>query len=251
MDTEPTKPITPTEPVTPSVTPPVETTAQPAAFQPTVKVEPTPTSPITDVVGTAPSQTPANAAVTQPAMQVNDGANNKPETSSSKISKLKLLLILLIVALVSGISLFGGYSVAKSAGDKKADELNNNITEITASTHPIPEGSIPGKVCIPNMGFHYLPPGADPEYGPWLLVNTKNEVIGVEYMPAPDMYTAIPDTNPAVSVVLKDSPMYGWVYDHFEVSYLPDGHHGLIDTHHDIHLYTVTKEVQKQACDEQ
>lgn len=249
MDNQPPTPTTPKNSNTPPSTPPNDEQAQSSSFQPTVKVEATPTSPISDVVGVTPTQTTQSSTVTQPKLSEDKGKNaGKPDSNSSKISKIKLLLILFIVAIVAGAALFGGYSVAKSSGDSEIEKLNSKIAKISAVTHELPSDAVELSKCIPNMGFHYQPKGADPEYGPFLLVNAKKEVIGVEYMHSPDMYTAVPNTTTAVSVVLKETPMYNWTYDHADMSYWPDGHHGLLEAHNDTHMYTVTRDDQKQAC---
>ena len=136
--------------------------------------------------------------------------------------------------------------------DKKSKEevaaVKSKLEDAQAKTHDLPEGAIKVSECIPNMGYHYLTKESDPVYGPFLLVNKAGRVIGVEYMFDNTMMTPIPNVVPAVAVQLKGSPMYSWDFDHTEVSRAPEGHEGFMKDHNDIHNYTVSPEVQKQAC---
>ncbi len=139
----------------------------------------------------------------------------------------------------------------KSADTKSKDEVASATSKLEAAqatTHALPEGAIKVSECIPNMGFHYLTKESDSIYGPFLLVNKAGRVIGVEYMFDNTMMTAIPNIVPPVEVLLNDSPLYKWDFDHTEVSRAPEGHEGFLKDHNDIHNYTVTPEVQKQAC---
>lgn len=143
---------------------------------------------------------------------------------------------------------FAGYKLSDSKSDKQLAELNSKIASLQTTTHDLPEGAVKLSECIPNMGAHYLPKGADPQYGPFLLVNKAGKVIGTEFMASADMYSPIPGIVPPVSVLMKDSPMYSWKYDHAELSHTPKGHEGFEKDHIDFHVYTVTADEQKQAC---
>jgi len=156
-----------------------------------------------------------------------------------------MLVLALIVAAAAG---YGGYAMSKSKADKKEAELNAKIATLQNNDHEVPADAIKVSACIPNMGYHYIAKGADPEYGPFYLVNEKKQVIGLEYMASDDMLTGIPNTTPKVSVVLKDTPMYGWKFDHGEVSKAPEGHEGLLRSHIDVHMYLVSSADQKNAC---
>ncbi|MDB5182973.1 MAG: hypothetical protein JWO47_757 [Candidatus Saccharibacteria bacterium] len=193
-----------------------------------------------------PAETPAPSepTVSQPQSSPSSMAPKK----SSKKMMVMMLAVLLAVVLVAAAG-FAGYKASASKGDKKAAELNSKIALLESNEHSVPSTAIKVSECVPNMGAHYMATkDADPEYGPFLLVTKSNKVIGVEYMASSDMYTKIPNTDPPVEVITKNSPMYGWKFDHAEVSHLPKGHEGLLEDHIDIHLYTVNSDQQKQAC---
>jgi hypothetical protein len=177
-------------------------------------------------------------------------ATQAPTSSSTpkKSSKLMMVLMPLLVIVLSLIAAYGGYKSSSQKSDKKITALNSQIALIESNEHALPDGAIKVSDCIPNMGFHYVTKTSDKEYGPFLLVTKSNKVIGVEYMADKDMYTAIPNTNPPVEVITKDSPMFGWKYDHTEFGRAPKGHEGLMVDHIDVHMYTVTADQQKQAC---
>lgn len=162
--------------------------------------------------------------------------------------------MMLVVGLVMLVLLAGVATVAVSAraADKKSKDevttLKKSLSVAKATTHDLPADAIKVSECIPNMGYHYLPAGADKIYGPFLLVSKVGRVIGVEYMFDNTMMTPIPKVVPPVELILKDSPMYGWTFDHTEMSHAPQGHDGFLKDHNDIHNYTVTPEIQKQAC---
>ena len=170
----------------------------------------------------------------------------KPEKGSKK--KLGVMLLLLVLLLAIPAALYAGNTMSTQKSDKKVAALNSQIALLQASEHDLPAGAFKVSDCIPNMGAHYLTKTSDKEYGPFLLVNKQQKVIGIEYMFDSTMYTAIPKTDPPVEVITKDSPMYGWKYDHSDVSHMSKGHEGLLRDHIDIHMYTVTKEQQKNAC---
>jgi hypothetical protein len=177
------------------------------------------------------------------------------EPTSSQVSvaqkqkgpKKSILLFIFVIALIA-VAGIGGYILADSKAKKETGTLKSQITALESNVHELPADAIKVSECIPNMGAHYLPKDSDPQYGPFLLVNKANKVIGVEFMASQDMYTAIPGTEPPVSVLTKNSPLYGWKFDHLELSHTPEGHPGFLEDHIDAHLYTVTREEQKQAC---
>lgn len=168
-------------------------------------------------------------------------------TPSKKGSAGKFLAVLVVLLLVAAAA-FAGYKLSDNNSKKEIAELNSKIAAKQAKTHVLPEGAIKLSECIPNMGAHYLAKGADPEYGPFLLVNKAGQVIGTEFMASVDMYSPIPGVVPPVSVLMKDSPLYGWEYDHAELSHTPQGHEGFEKDHIDFHIYTVTPDEKKQAC---
>jgi hypothetical protein len=175
-----------------------------------------------------------------------------PQNTPPTKSKAKLLLTLLCLLLLAGLAgaAAKAYKAQQDAHNAKSEaaSLRVKVAALESNEHAIPTDAIEVSSCVPNMGHHYLPKGADPEYGPFLLVNTDRKVIGVEYMFTHDMFSPIPNLVPDVAVVMKDSPLYNWKFDHIEQSFTKGGHPGLEEEHHDIHLYTVTQEERKQAC---
>ena len=222
-------PVVPTPEVpTPVETPPLE--SMPESFVPET---PAPVSELEAPV----------AAVVPPPPDV-----MAPPPKKSSGSGMKKVIWLFIVLILIAAAAFGAYKMTQQKADKKTAELNSQIAVLNSNEHILPAGTIKVSDCIPNMGYHYLTKSSDPEYGPFLILNKKNKVIGVEYMVSKAMYTAIPKTDPPVELITKDSPMYGWKFDHADVSHLPKGHEGLMVDHIDVHLYTVTADQQKQAC---
>ncbi len=157
------------------------------------------------------------------------------------------LLVVVAVLCAAGAG-FGGYTVSNNKAKKDKTALSNKIATLQQNTHELPADAVKVSECIPNMGAHYLPKGADSTYGPFMMVNKDGRVIGIEYMVSQDMYIPIPKTEPPVELIEKNSPMYGWGYDHTELSHLPKGHEGFLKNHTDVHLYTVTPDQQKNAC---
>lgn len=157
-----------------------------------------------------------------------------------------LLVFLLLIS--AAIAMAMNYKQKNADAEKQVTALKAQLVVSKDNTHDLPEGAIKVSECIPNMGFHYVDKKSDPVYGPFLLVSKAGRVIGVEYMFNEEMFTAIPKTVPPVEVLLKDSPMYGWKFDHTEMSHLPQGHEGFLKDHIDVHNYTVTADQQKQAC---
>jgi hypothetical protein len=170
-----------------------------------------------------------------------------PDEKSQK-HLVRWVLLFLLIALFAGAALYGGYHLSNNKAQKDKAALNSQIAVLESNTHELPADAVKVSECIPNMGGHYLPKGADPEYGPFMVVNKANKVIGIEYMASKDMYTPIPQTDPPVEMLMKDSPMYGWKYDHAEITHLPKGHEGLERDHVDVHMYMVTAEQQKNVC---
>jgi len=167
--------------------------------------------------------------------------------TAKKGSTGKVLGFLFVVLLLMAAA-YGGYHFSESKAKKEALAFNSQIAALQSTTHELPADAVKLSECIPNMGSHYLPKGADQQYGPFLLVNKSGKVIGAEFMASADMYTPIPGVVPAVSVLMKDSPLYGWKYDHAELSHTPQGHEGFNKDHIDFHVYSVTPDEQKQAC---
>ncbi len=159
-----------------------------------------------------------------------------------------ILGVLLVVLLSASVAGFGGYKLSDNKAKKSQADLKTEIVALQSKTHTIPADAIKVSDCIPNMGAHFLPKGSDPQYGPFILGNKAGQAIGVEYMAAPAMFTAIPKTDPPVEIITKASPMYGWSYDHSEQSHLPKGHEGFLINHTDIHLFTVSLDEQSKAC---
>ncbi|MBA2279480.1 hypothetical protein H0V99_03530 [Candidatus Saccharibacteria bacterium] len=166
----------------------------------------------------------------------------------AKERKSPLLLILVLLVLLVPIAAITGYKMSDQKAKKDIAVINNQLAVLQSNAHELPEGAFKVSDCIPNMGSHYLTPTSDPEYGPFYLVSKAGKVIGVEYMASEDMYTAIPETDPPVELITKDSPLFGWKFDHTEVSHMKEGHEGLLEDHVDVHYYTVNPEQQSQAC---
>lgn len=243
---EPTESSSASEPTTP--------VTESGAAQPTISSEPTTATaetPQTTPQPTAEATTPTASEDTPSAQD--EAPLPAPETTTpvakkSSSKKVVKMLIILVLVLCIPLAAFGGYTMSKQKSDKTVASLNGQIAVLNSNEHDVPAGAVKVSDCVPNMGAHYVTKTSDSRYGPFLLVNKKNKVIGVEYMVSKDMYTAIPKTDPPVELVTKDSPMYGWKFDHAEVSHLPLGHEGLLVDHVDVHIYTVTAAQQKNAC---
>lgn len=201
-----------------------------------------PPEPATPAVDAAPSLTPEAVA---PVSNATPPAPAAPRKASK--AKLVLLLLLIIILCASGTGV-GGYLFSNNKAKKDELTLNNQIAVINADIHTLPAGATKVSDCIPGMGIHYLPKTSDPIYGPFILTNKEGKVIAMEYMVSKDMYTPIPNTNPPVELVEKNSSLFGWKFDHIEFSHLPKGHEGYMVDHNDIHLYTVTADQEKKAC---
>ncbi len=227
--TAPNEPATPNESVTAAPntpTPPTEIT--------TPEPESTPSA-------TMPESTPEPTVATPPP----PAATPVVKTPSKKRRILTVILLILLSIAVGAAAYFG---ITTSRAKQDAAKLKEQLTELETTTHDIPEGAILVSECVPNMGHHYLAEGGDEKYGPFYLVSKSGRVIGIEYMFSQDMLTAIPNVTPAVEVMIKDSPMNNWKFDHTEMSRAPEGHPGFEEDHIDVHNYTVTPEQRKLAC---
>jgi hypothetical protein len=187
-----------------------------------------------------PATPPADAtpSTTPPPAPANIGSKNP----------VKLLIVLLVVLVVAGASSGATYMLAASGRHKSEKALKKEIAALNSTDYKLPAGSTQLGDCVPSMGVHHMLKDSDPEYGPFIVTNKQGKVIGIEYMAAADMYTNIPNTDPPVQLVEKNSPVYGWKIDHIEVSHLPKGHPGLERDHIDVHLYTVDMEEEMNAC---
>jgi hypothetical protein len=183
----------------------------------------------------------------QPTPPQESNFNQKPSAPKQR-GVAKGAMVLVIAVVMATVGALGGYSFANSNSQEEINKLKVQIAAHEVTTHELPEGAIKVSECIPNMGAHYMPKGADPQYGPFLLVSKANKVIGMEYMVSDDMYTAIPGIEPPVEILPKESSLSGWKFDHLEFSRAPEGHEGFLEDHIDLHLYTVTPEQKKQAC---
>jgi|GEM_PF-3734517 len=216
-------------------------------------VQPTSTTPAeapAEAPATPPTPAPApEAAMPDPAPSMDTKPPEPPKAEKPKGGggMMKKVLMIVLVVLIP-VGAFLGYYMSNQKANKDKAKLNSDILALQATLHDLPVGAAKVSDCIPNMGYHYVTKTSDKEYGPFLLVNKQDKVIGVEYMAAQDMYTAIPGTDPPVQLVEKNSPMYGWKFDHFEISHLPKGHEGLLRDHIDVHLFTVPASVEKNAC---
>jgi hypothetical protein len=188
--------------------------------------EPTPTSPPTPV--STPPET--------------------PKTPGGNKGILKIALLALAIVGLVAVSSGATYAYMTSTKRKSETSFNNQIAALQNPEYTLPEGAVKVSDCVPSMGVHYILKDSDPEYGPFVVTNNKGKVIGIEYMAAGDMYTNIPNTDPPVALVEKNSPVFGWKINHAEVSHLPKGHPGLTRDHVDVHLFTVSMEEEMNAC---
>lgn len=168
-----------------------------------------------------------------------------PHAGAMRGKSLLIVLVTVLCVIFAGV---GGYAYANNKAKTNEAGLHTQITSLQSNAHQLPAGSTKVSDCIPDMGFHYLPKGSDPLYGPFVLVNKEGKVIGLEYMASADMYIPIPNTNPPVQLIEKNSPLFGWKFDHIEFSHLPLGHEGFMRDHIDIHLFTVTTTQENNAC---
>jgi hypothetical protein len=208
----------------------------------------------------APDVTPAptqSVAPATPATVNNDPPileQSAPEPSqSTKSSKgiLKTIALVLFVVIVAVLAAGAAYAVEhKKVNDLQSAQalVSSQLVALKSTDYKLPAGSTVVSPCIPSQGFHNLLKGGDKEYGPFVLTNMKHKVIGLEYMAAPDMYTPIPGTNPPVAVIMKNSSMMGWKFDHAEFDQLPKGHPGLERSHIDVHMSTVSRQQEQDAC---
>jgi len=202
--------------------------------QPTVSIQPAPLTTTEPAPAPAPETPPPQPPVV-----------TAPHAKGMIGKSVLVLLVAILCIIVAGV---GGYAYANNKAKTSEAGLNSQIAGLQSNSHQLPAGSTKVSDCIPDMGFHYLPKGSDPLYGPFVLVNKEGKVIGLEYMASADMYTPIPNTNPPVQLIEKNSPLFGWKFDHIEFSHLPLGHEGFMRDHIDIHLFTVTADQEKQAC---
>lgn len=208
--------------------------------------EPMPAEDVTPVTPTEVSTdvTPEESSASAPSPE----PTQPPRKSRTLLKAVGLIMLLVIVAVLAG----GGAYVSEHSKVKNLEAsqkvISAQISALNSTDYPIPAGAVKISGCIPSMGYHYLLKGADKEYGPFIMTNKAGKVIGEEFMAAPDMYTAIPNTNPPVSVIMKNSPTLGWKFNHAEFSYLPEGHPGLLRSHIDVHLFTVSQQQEHDAC---
>lgn len=208
----------------------------------------------------APDVTPVPAQDVAPATPT--AVNNDPPTveqsapepsqpPKSKKGPLKVLALVLLVVIVAVLAAGAAYAVEhKKVNDLQSAQalVNSQLVALKSTDYKLPAGAVQVSQCIPSQGFHNIIKGSDKEYGPFILTNMQHKVIGLEYMAAPDMYTPIPGTNPPVAVIMKNSPMLGWKFDHAEFDQLPKGHPGLERSHIDVHMFTVSRQQEQDAC---
>ena len=203
-----------------------------------------------------PESINANTTATEPSPSVNSPQPITPTQSASvpqppslpKQNKKFVVIILAVICLVLAAAtayLAMSYNTAK----KDKDTLQSQIDKLDADAHELPEGAIKVSECVPNMGYHYIDKDGDPQLGPFYLVSKQGEVIGLEFMFNKDMMTTIPNAEIALEVVTAGpQDLNDWQFKNIEISRAPEGHPGFEEDHYDLHLYTVTPEVQAQSC---
>ncbi len=174
--------------------------------------------------------------------------SQRPNNPKKPNNSLKAIGLVLFVIVVAGAAAFGGYTKSDNKAKKSDALLQSQITALKSTDYKLPAGAFKVSDCIPGMGSHYALKTGDKEYGPFVLVNKQGNVIGSEYMAGTEMFTAIPNTKPPVSLIAKNSPMFGWKYDHTVISHLPQGHEGYLKDHIDVHLFTVSEDQVSKSC---
>lgn len=209
---------------------------------PTVPAEPA----STDVAVSEPVVVGHNEHTAQPGAHHSHLSFHSPKFSRKSVG---VLLILLVLLASLGSTIY--FALGQRSAKKEVASLQSELSRINADTHDLPEGAVKLSECVPNMGFHYIEQGADPKFGPLLLVSTKGKVIGYEYMFNNSMLTKIPDAEIPLEVLLTNGPVLlnDWQYNSIDFSRATAGHPGFEDDHYDVHLYTVNPEEQKRACE--
>jgi len=240
-------------PATPPADPaPVATSAEPVVSPPSEGgVVP---APVSDVP-TLPVSSGSTAA-SDGAPAAHDSAKghsgHKMHAPHMKLPSRKgvgLILIVLVLLVSLGSTIY--FAIGQRNAKKEVADLKSRVAMLDSDVHDLPEGAVKLSECVPNMGFHYLEQGADPKFGPFLLVSTKGKVIGSEYMFNNSMLTKIPDAQIPLEVLLTNGPvlLHDWQYNSIDFSRATAGHPGFEDDHYDVHLYTVNPEEQKRACE--
>ncbi len=272
---EPAAATTPELAPQPATPEPAVSTPAPSAVDPSPSIsaaDSTPAAPATPSMGTpasdtsntgAPSTTPDSTqpAVSMPAEQPAPTVNppHHPHALSlptgASHSRLLMLVALVLVTLVAvGAAVY--FALAQNNARDEVSSLEGQVASLDSNYHELPEGAIEVSECVPNMGHHYLPQGADPKFGPYVLVSSKGKVIGYEYMFNEAMMTPIPGIEEQsgfpIDILLTDGPVLlnDWQYNSVEFSRSPAGHIGFEEPHYDIHLYTVNPDEQKASCEQ-
>lgn len=229
----------------------------PSAEQPldnTVVPAPAPDTPVIPVNSSSTTPTvseQANIPTAPTTVNSDGGGHHSPLSKLPKFSRRTLGLALMLFALLLSIGSSAYFALGQRSAKNELASLKQKLEAMDANVHDLPEGAIKLSECVPNMGFHYIEQGADPKFGPLLLVNTKGKVIGFEYMFNESMLTEIPDAGIPLEVLLTNGPVLlkDWQYNSIDFSRATAGHPGFEDDHYDVHLYTVDPEEQKRACE--
>lgn len=261
--TPPVQPVTIANPA-PAVQPaPQPEVVVPAPVQsPELTTTPTPTVTPAPSLDTVPQAQPAVVSpppTGSPAVVQTQTTGTPPQNTSkmgsfmgSMAGKKKLIFLVVGIALMLSIIAVAVYfALAASKANKDATALKADLAMATAKTHELPSSAQKVSECVPNMGYHYLFEGGTVEFGPFYLVNTRGEVIGLEFMYSNDMFTPIPGQEIPVEVIMAEGglSLNQWQFDKMEISHLPQGHPSFERDHVDIHLYTVSQEEQARACE--
>jgi len=259
----PAKPDTPPAPTVVEPTPSASTPVAPAT---TPASDPKPTPPMTTtpmggdkpaapampmVSGTAPGVASSNNPMHDAMSSHGTSASQASHGMSDSSSKKKPIMMVVMAAVILILLAVAGYLFLQNSDGKAAiDSLQSQVATLDSNTHDLPEGAVKVSECIPNMGFHYLTEGSDPRFGPYYLVSNEGKIIGFEFMFSDDMFTTIPDAGIPLDLLITDGPLNlnDWQYNSIDFSIATAGHPGFEEPHTDVHLYTVTPEEQKLAC---
>lgn len=171
-----------------------------------------------------------------------------PTKGGGKFGKILCFFVILLLLGLAGSTTVLALSLKEA--NQNNTELEAEKTAMDANDHELPDGAIKVSECVPNMGFHYLPKDADPLFGPFLLVSKAGRLIGYEYMFSEDMFESIPAEIPLEIIKTKGPILLNdWDYNSIDISRAPAGHPGFEKSHIDIHLYTVTPDIQQKACE--
>ena len=229
-----------TMPSSPEPAEPAMPSTPPADPEPAMDDKPADDMPADKLMDDEPTASPSVTAAPGP-------------VSGSGDKKFGMMQIIMFAVLVLAIAVAAYFAVANKNSSDKVANLEADVATLGATTHELPASAVKVSECVPNMGFHYLFENGNVQFGPFYLVNKAGEVIGLEYMFSNEMFTDIPNPELPLELILFDGSsslsLNDWKFSNLEISHLPEGHPEFEEDHYDVHLYTVSPEMQAAACE--